>query len=76
MSEIHTRSFLIFKIVNHFLRTLIRTKANVDTEIKIEKDFVGGYEFEGTVFSESNSSDLIDRMKQVKYLTTVQINYC
>jgi len=72
MSEIHTRSFLIFKIVNHFLRTLIRTKANVDTEIKIEKDFVGGYEFKETVFSESNSSDLIDPMHETGKI----FNYC
>jgi len=36
----------------------------MDTEVKIEKDFIGDHEFEGTVFNEINSSEFIICMNE------------
>jgi len=47
-----------------FFRTiLIEEKANKnETDIKIEKDFIEDYEFEGTIFNKNDISEFITRM--------------
>ncbi|XP_016656480.1 zinc finger protein 525-like [Acyrthosiphon pisum] len=43
--------------------SLSRTEENkIKTEIKIEKNVVDSFEFEGTVFEENNTAELINRM--------------